>query len=56
MTRIELALHCGVTERTIQRWEEETTGIPDDQKLVLTELFKVTVERLLGWDREGVTA
>lgn len=56
MPRTDLASKCGVSERTVQRWEEGTTGIPDTQKRKLAELFEVSVEYLLGWDSEKAAA
>lgn len=49
--RTELATLCGVTERTIERWEGGVTGIPDAQKRLLGEHFGVSTDALMGWDR-----
>lgn len=54
--RTEIATLCGVTERTVERWESEATAIPDSQKQALTEHFQVSVEHLLGWDRTKAAA
>lgn len=54
LARSEIATLCGVTERTVERWEKGDTAIPDPQKRVLTAYFNVTVERLMGWDQVEV--
>lgn len=57
MSKVEIAV---LTNRgstlTIDRWENGTTPIPDDAKLILSRHFNVSVEHLLGWDREEAVA
>lgn len=50
MRRTELAHHLGVGEFTIARWEKGHTGIPDEQKLAMADLFGVDPCWLMGWD------
>lgn len=52
MSIAELAVLCDVGHRTIERWERGETGIPDEQKRVLCLHFSVSIEHLMGWDRE----
>jgi transcriptional regulator with XRE-family HTH domain len=40
----------GPTERTINRWERGESGVPDRWKLVLADVFGVSVPYLMGWD------
>lgn len=54
--RTEIATLCRVGERTVQRWEEGATGIPDHHKLTLADYFGVSVEHLMGWDCTGAAA
>jgi transcriptional regulator with XRE-family HTH domain len=53
---VEVAAVCKVGERTIRRWEAGEVAIPDEHKLTLAAHFGVTVEHLMGWDREPVDA
>lgn len=52
----EAAEFCGVTIRTLERWIREETNIPDDQKRLLAGRFRVSVDYMLGWDREPTGA
>lgn len=45
----DIADAIGVTERTAYRWEAGEVQIPDERKLALAALFKVSVEFLMGW-------
>jgi DNA-binding XRE family transcriptional regulator len=56
LSRAAVADFCGVRERTVERWEKEDTGIPDDQKRRLCRRFKVSAEHLMGWDRTEAAA
>ena len=56
MSRAAAADLCGVRERTVERWEKGTTGIPDEHKRTLIARFHVTAEYLLGWDRTEAAA
>lgn len=44
------------TSQTVHRWEKGITPIPDDAKRILSERFGVTVEHLMGWDRQEAAA
>jgi len=49
-SRAGVADRLNVTERTIYRWEQGETGIPDKHKLALAQLFGgVSVPYLMGW-------
>lgn len=52
LSQAALAADYGVTEQTVSRWERGTTAIPDEAKRSLCEKFDVSVEYLMGWDRE----
>lgn len=53
VSRVELAVLCGMGEATIRRWERGETSIPDEAKLVIANRFGVSPEHLMGWDRES---
>lgn len=53
MSPTGLADRLGVRERTVYRWERGESGIPDEKKLALAELFGVSVLWLMGWEEEG---
>lgn len=55
VSRVELAVLCGVGEATITRWERGKTAVPDEAKLLIASRFEVTPEYLMGWDREPTT-
>lgn len=44
----QLADFMGVSSRTIYRWERGDTGIPDQHKARLCDLFGVSLDHLLG--------
>jgi transcriptional regulator with XRE-family HTH domain len=44
------------TSITVDRWEKGAVPIPDSAKRQLSDRFGVTVEYLLGWDREQAAA
>jgi hypothetical protein len=50
--RFEIAALCERDTTTIGRWISGEVPIPTDALRSLTEHFGVTVEHLLGWDRE----
>jgi hypothetical protein len=53
MSTVQVAALTGrQTSVTVERWERGDNPIPDDAKLILSRHFNVTVEHLLGWDRE----
>lgn len=57
MSKVEVAALTGRgSSLTVDRWENGTTPIPDDAKLILSRHFKVSVEHLLGWDQEKAAA
>jgi DNA-binding transcriptional regulator YiaG len=57
LTRSDVAARLGLkSERTVYRWESGESQIPDATKLVLADMFGVTVAHLMGWDREDVAA
>lgn len=45
-----------VREKTVYRWEVGEVPIPSDFIPVLAELFEVTPEYLMGWDRSKAAA
>lgn len=54
LSRVALAVLCGVTtEVTIARWERGETAVPDKAKFTLAEHFEVSIEYLMGWDRQA---
>lgn len=61
LSRVDLAVACGVGEMTIRRWERGETEIKDEQKLTLASLFAerlgrpISREHLMGWDRLPAT-
>jgi repressor LexA len=54
-TQTFVAAERGVSERTVSRWETGVTPIPSDQVPALAEMFEVTPEWLMGWDRIPAT-
>jgi transcriptional regulator with XRE-family HTH domain len=59
MSRVEVAVECGVGEMTVRRWAKGQTSPSDEQKFRLASLLTarlkrgITVEHLMGWDRPG---
>lgn len=50
LSRPDVAARLGLkSERTVQRWENGETGIPDRYKLLLAEMFGVSPAWLMGW-------
>lgn len=52
LKQYDLAAELRVDQSTVARWERNVGSIPDDKKLALAQLFEVSVEHLMGWDRE----
>lgn len=50
LTRRALSMRINVTESTIERWEMQKRGIPDERKLQLAKELGVTPAELMGWD------
>jgi transcriptional regulator with XRE-family HTH domain len=50
--RYEIAALCKRDTTTIGRWISGDVPIPDEAKRLLCDRFDVSVEKLLGWDRE----
>jgi transcriptional regulator with XRE-family HTH domain len=48
MTALQVAQHCGVTERTVHRWKRNQVDIPAEQVHRLADLFGVSEPWLLG--------
>ena len=46
-SQISLAEACGLTGRTIQRWENAETPIPTGRLATLARILQVTVEEVL---------
>lgn len=43
-----------VDPATVHRWETgDTRTVPDDAKFAMAKLYGVSVEYLMGWDREA---
>lgn len=54
LSRPGVADRLGVTERTVYRWENGETAIPDHHKRALALLFGgVTIEHLMGWEDQS---
>ena len=51
LSRAAVAVHVGVGEQQVRRWEDEELLVPTKYLPALTELFRVSVEMLMGWDR-----
>jgi len=50
LSRPGVADRLGVSERTVYRWEQGQTSVPDEQKLKLAELFGgVSIPYMMGW-------
>ena len=47
-SQISLAEACGLTGRTIQRWENAEVSIPTGRLATLARVLKVTVEDVLN--------
>lgn len=43
-----------VGERTVRRWESGEIAVPSDLIPGLADLFGVTPEYLMGWDRQPI--
>ena len=57
LSRVHLAALCGVkTEVTVARWERLETTVPDNAKEILAREFEVSIEHLMGWDRDDTRA
>lgn len=52
LNRVDIASLCSRDTTTVGRWLKGEVPIPDDAKRKLTARFEVTVEYLLGWDRD----
>lgn len=50
MSRDDLAKHLGVSKRTVQNWQNDTTEIPLSKIILLTELWGKSADYLLGLD------
>jgi DNA-binding transcriptional regulator YiaG len=46
----QVAAALGVTEITVRRWENRSSGIPDRHKVELAALFGVSVPWLMHWE------
>lgn len=46
-SQFKLAEQCGITDRTIQRWENAETAIPTGRLSTLARILKVTVDDIL---------
>jgi transcriptional regulator with XRE-family HTH domain len=55
LSRAAVAVQVGVGEQQVRRWEDNELLIPTKHLPALTVLFGVTVEHLMGWDREPAT-
>jgi transcriptional regulator with XRE-family HTH domain len=53
--RTVIAAEFNLSEKTISRWESGEVAIPSDCIPRLADLFDVSPEHLMGWDREPVT-
>lgn len=53
--RSKVGATFNVGDRTIARWENGETPIPSDSIPLLAEMFDVTPEYLMGWDRESAS-
>lgn len=53
ITPTEIGYRLGVTETTVRRWENRTSGIPDRHKVELADLFGVSVPWLMHWEDGG---
>lgn len=51
LSRAAVAVHVGVGEQQVRRWEDNELLVPTKHLPALTALFKVSVEYLMGWDR-----
>lgn len=54
--RYEIAALCERDTTTIGRWISGEVPIPDEAKRLLCDRFDVSLETLLGWDRQGAKA
>jgi hypothetical protein len=54
--RYEIAALCKRDTTTIGRWISGEVPIPDEAKRLLCDRFEVSLETLLGWDREEAKA
>lgn len=54
--RTQLAAQIGRDTSTLLRYEAGNGGIPDEVKLRLALIFGVSVEHLMGWDRDPKVA
>jgi transcriptional regulator with XRE-family HTH domain len=50
LTRREIARRLDVAESTVERWESAKRRIPDERKLELAEMLRVSPSELMGWD------
>lgn len=48
MTNKSLAAKLGVSDKTISNWKSGRTDIPSDKLIVMSQLFGVTTDYLLG--------
>jgi transcriptional regulator with XRE-family HTH domain len=56
ISRPAIADLVGVGEHQVRRWEANEVLIPTKHLEALTEKFGVSVEYLMGWDREPAAA
>lgn len=47
LSQFKLAEQCGITDRTIQRWENAETAISTGRLATLARILKVTVDDVL---------
>lgn len=47
LSQFQLAEQCGITDRTIQRWENAETAIATGRLATLARILKVTVDDVL---------
>lgn len=52
----EVSALVGRSETVIGRYERGQTRVPDDAKLALARHYGVSVDHLMGWDREEIVA
>lgn len=53
--RTVIAAEFNIGERTVRRWEDGDTPVPSTAIPKLAEMFDVTPEYVMGWDRDSET-
>jgi hypothetical protein len=54
LKRYDIGALCKRDTTTVGRWISGEVPIPDEAKRTLSDEFEVSVEHLLGWDRDPV--